>query len=77
MVSSREYYSLNIIVNISFFSPLDTNVNTTLKYYQEQVLSKELTLMGGTMKCFAKKLLGHEIFSSMIPWAKKYFLKNS
>ena len=65
-----EYY-----YEISSFSPLNTNVNTTLKYYRKQALSKKLKLMGGAMKCFTKKLLGHEIFSSLIPWATKFFFE--
>ena len=28
------------------------------------------------MKYFPKKLLGHEIFRSMVSWATKLFLKN-
>ena len=32
--------------------------------------------MGGAMKYFLKKSLGHEIFRSMISWAMKFFLKN-
>ena len=28
------------------------------------------------MKYFLKKLLGHELFTSMVSWATKYFLKN-
>ena len=32
--------------------------------------------MGGIMKHFLKKLLGHEIFRSMVSWAMKHFLKN-
>ena len=28
------------------------------------------------MKYFPKKLLGHEIFRSIVSWATKYFLKN-
>ena len=73
MKNSREYYCLNIIVNIRSFSPLNINLNTTMKYYRTQALNKKLKLMGGAMKFFTKKLLGHEIFSSMIPWATKYF----
>ena len=65
-----EYY-----YEISSFSALNTNVNTTLKYYRQQALSKKLKLMGMAMKYFTKKLLGHEIFSSLIPWATKYFFK--
>ena len=32
--------------------------------------------MGGAMKYFLEKLLGHEIFSSTVSWATKNFLKN-
>ena len=32
--------------------------------------------MGGAMKYFRKKLLGHEVFRSMVSWATKFFLKN-
>ena len=71
MENFREYYYLNIIVNISTFSPLNTNV----KYFRKQALKKKLKLMGGVMKFFTKNLLGYEIFSSMVPWATKYFLK--
>ena len=31
--------------------------------------------MGGAMKYFLKKLLGHEIFMSMVSWATKIFWK--
>ena len=71
MENSRERYCLNIIVNISSFSPLNTSVNTILKYYYKHALNKKLKLMGGAKKFFTKKLLGHETFSSMIPWATK------
>ena len=76
MENSREHYFLNIVVNISSFSPLNTNVNTALKYYRKQTINKKLKFMGGVMKFFAEKLLCHEIFSCMILWATKYFLKN-
>ena len=76
MENSREYYCLNIMLNTSSFSPLNTNMNTNLKYYRKQALNKKLKLVGGAMKFFTKKLLGYEIFSSMIPWVTKYFLKN-
>ena len=76
MANAREYYSLNIIVNIAFFSPLNTNVHTSLKYYRKQALNKILKMMGGPRKFFAKKLLSHKIFSSMISWATKYFFRN-
>ena len=74
-----EYYFLNIIVNINSFCHL--NINSfcdlnTLKYYYKQALNKKLKLMRWAMKYFSTKLLGHEIFSSMVPWAMKYFLKH-
>ena len=46
-------------------SPLDINVNTTLKYYRKQALNKKLKLK------IYEKVTGHEIFSSTIPWAMK------
>ena len=73
MENSREYYCLNIIVNISFFSTLNTNANTTLKHNRKQALNKKLKLMGGAMKYFTKKLLGHETFTSIVAWATKCF----
>ena len=76
MKNLRESYCLNIIVNISSFSLLNTNVNTTLKYCYKRALNKELKLIEGVMKIFTKKLLSHEIYSSMMLWATKYFLKN-
>ena len=48
----------------------------TLKYYDSQGLNEKLKLTGGAMKYFLKKLLGREVFSSMVPWATKYILKN-
>ena len=77
-----EYYFLNIIVNVNFFSDLkfeyyyECYVSDTLKYCYKKALNKKLKLMGGDIKFFPKKLLGHEIFSSMIYWATKFFLKN-
>ena len=67
MENFQESYCLNIIVNISSFSLLNTNVNTTLKYYGKQALNKELRLIGGAIRFFTKKLLGHEMYSSMVP----------
>ena len=58
MENSGEYYCLNIIVNISSFSPLNTNVNTTLKYYRKQALNKKLKLIRGTMEFSYKKATG-------------------
>ena len=71
-----EYYSLNIIVNPNSFGTLNISVNNTLKYYDSQALNEKLKLMEGTMIFFSKKLQGHEILSSTVHWATKYFLKN-
>ena len=71
-----EYCFLNIIVTVNFVSDLNISVSTTLKYYHKEALNKKLKLMGGAMKYFSKKLLGHETFRSMVSWATKYFLKN-
>ena len=54
---------------------LNITVSTTLKYRYKPALNKKLKLMGGAIKYFSKKLLGHEIFRSMISWATKCFLK--
>ena len=71
MENYSEHYCLNIIENISSFSPLNNNVSTTLRYYHKPALNKKLKLIGGTIKYFTKMQLGHEIFSSIIPWATK------
>ena len=71
-----KYYFLNIIVNANFFSDLNITMSISLKYHHKQALNKKLKLMGGAMKYFLEKLLGHEIFSFMVPWATKFFLKN-
>ena len=70
-----EYYCLNIIVNINAIITLNIPVNTTLKYYYSQALNEKLKLMEGTINFFSKKLLDHEIFSSMIHWATKFYLE--
>ena len=54
---------------------LNISVNITLKNYDSQGLNEKLKLMGEAMKFFSKKVLGHEIFSSMVPWATKHFSK--
>ena len=69
MENCSEYFCLNIILNISSFSLLNNNVKTNLKYYRKQALNKKLKLMRGVMKYLTEKLLGHEIFASIIPWA--------
>ena len=55
-----------------FFQVLLVN----LKYCNSQGLNKKLKLMGGAMNFFSEKLLGREIFGSMVSWATKYFLKS-
>ena len=62
-------YFLNIIVNVNFFCDLK------FEYYW--ALNKKLKLMGEAMKYFLKKLLGHEIFRSMVSWATNFFWKTS
>ena len=66
-----EYYFLNIIVNVNFFSDLKFEYYSD--YYPEILLqvslNKKLKLMGVAIKCFLKKLLGDEIFKSMVSWA--------
>ena len=54
---------------------LNITVTTTLKYCNMSALNKELKWMGGAMKYFPKKLLDHEIFRSMVPWATIFFWK--
>ena len=67
MENSRKYYWLNIIVNITSFNPL----NTTVSLKQESKINRR------DHEFFTKKLMGYEIlFSSMIPWATKYFFRN-
>ena len=50
----------------------NVTVSTTLKYCYNQVLNKKLKLMGGAIKYFPKKLLGHEIFRSRASWATTF-----
>ena len=55
------------------------NLNITEHYPEillQVVLKKKPKLMGGSMKYFLKKLLGHEMFRSIVFWATKKFLKN-
>ena len=55
---------------------LNITTITNLKYFYKWALNKRVKLMEGTMKCFMKKLLDHEIFRCMVSWATNYFLKN-
>ena len=62
---------------LTLLSALNISMNiATLKYYDSQGLNKKLILIWDAMKFFSKKLLGHEIFSSLVLWATKNFLKN-
>ena len=69
-----EYYFLNIIVNVNFIS--DLKFEYYCEYYSEillqEALNEKLKLMEGVMKYFLKKLLGHELFRSMVSWATKF-----
>ena len=67
-----EYYFLNIIVNVNFF--IDLKFEYYCEYYPEILLQE--SLVGEAVIYFPKKLLGHEIFRSMVYWATKCFLKN-
>ena len=72
-----EYYFLNIIVNVNFFG--DLKFEYYCEHYPEILLQenlKKLKLIGGVMKYFSKKLLGHEIFKSMVSWVTNLFSKN-
>ena len=70
-----EYYSLNMFVNINTIIALNISVNTTLKHYYSEDLNEKLKLMGWTLNFFSKKLLSNKIFSSMVRWATKCYLK--
>ena len=50
------------------------SISATLKYYNTRV-KWEAKINGIDHESFFEKLLDHEIFSSMVPWATKYFLK--
>ena len=54
---------------------LNIAVSTSLKYYYKKAWNKKLKLMGGAIKYFPNKLLGHETFRYMVTWAAKSFLK--
>ena len=75
MENCSEYYCLNIIVNISSFSSLNTNVNTSLKYYCKQSLNKKLKLMEGTMKLFTKSYWAIKYLALWSPGLRHFFWK--
>ena len=62
-----EYYCLNIIVNINSVSTFNISVITSLKFYDSQALNEKLEIMERAMNFFSRNLLGHEIFSFMVP----------
>ena len=70
-----EYYFWNIVVNVNFFS--DLKFEYYCEYYLKVLLkvSLKLKFMGGAMKYFSKKLLGHKIFSSMVSCAANSFFE--
>ena len=68
-----EYYILSIIVNVNFFS--DLKLEYVCEYCYKWALNKKLALMGGAVKYYLKKIMGHEIFRSMVSWATIFFLK--
>ena len=72
-----EYYFLNIIVNVNFFS--DLKFEYYCEHYPEILLqvslkNKKQKLMRGAKKYFLKKLLCHEIFRP--PRLRNFFSKN-
>ena len=73
-----EYHFLNIIVNVNFFS--DLKFEYYCEYYPEillqESLKKDTKIYGRGHEIFSKKILGHEIFRSMVSWAMIVFLKN-
>ena len=72
-----EYYLLYILwmLTSSVIWNLNITVSTTLKYCYKKLLNEKLKLLGGALKYFPKKLLGHEIFRSMLSWATNFFWK--
>ena len=55
MENCREYCCLNIIVNVSSFSSLSNNVNTTLKYYRKPALNNKIKIdERGHKGCYEK-----------------------
>ena len=72
-----EYYILNIILNVNFFS--DMKFEYYCEHYPEILLqvslkNKKQKLMRGAKKYFLKKLLCHEIFRPPRLW--NFFSKN-
>ena len=66
---------LNIIVDISSFSSLNTNVSTTQKYYRKQALNKNLKLIREVMKILQKCYPVRKSLALRSPMLRKTFLK--
>ena len=63
------------MLTLSVISNVNITVSTILKYCCKKASNKKLKLMGEAMKYFPKKLLGHEIFGSMVSWATDFFFE--
>ena len=68
------WISLWLLTSLAIWN-LNITVSTTLKFCYKKALNKKLKLMGGARKYFPKKILGHEIFRSMVSWATNLFWK--
>ena len=75
-----EYYFLNIIVNVNFFSDLKFNyscspcpVSAILKYCFKLPLNKKLKLIGGAMKYFLKNYQAMKYLGLWSPGLQKFF----
>ena len=58
-------------MNVNFFSDLNITVSTQIP--PQASLKQETKIDGEAMKYIPEKLLGHEIFSSIVPWATNFF----
>ena len=72
-----EYHFLNIIMNVNSFS--DLKFERYCEYYPGILLQvspkQETKIDGRDHEIFSKKLLGHEIFRSMVSWATIFFFE--
>ena len=68
---------MNIIANISSFSPLNTNANITLKYYSKQALNKKLKLIRGSMNFLQKSYWVRKYLALWFPGLRNIFWKIS
>ena len=68
---------LNIIVNVNYFGDLKLEYYWALPWNTATSCLKEKTKIDGRLhEIFSEKLLGHEIFRSIVFWATKKFLEN-